>query len=52
MDLQPLAISRGAYDVPIDVAVPSGLSDVEINVKVFGDNMAAHQINFKFHVNR
>jgi heme/copper-type cytochrome/quinol oxidase subunit 2 len=52
MDIQPFSISKGDYAVPIDVTVPSGLNDVEINVKVFGDNMAAHELDAKFTVIR
>jgi hypothetical protein len=52
MDIQPFSISKGDYAVPIDVVVPSVVNDVEINVKVFGDNMSAHDLKVRFYVVR
>jgi hypothetical protein len=51
-DTQPFYIAKGGYAVPIDLTVPAGVDDVLIDVKVFGDNMPAHQVNFRFHVIR
>jgi hypothetical protein len=52
MDIQPFSISKSDYAVPIDVSVPPGLNDIEINVKVFGDNMETHELRANFAVSR
>ena len=50
--IQPFSIVKGAYAFPVDIIVPEDTAELRLSIKVFGDNMSAHQVNLKFKVQR
>jgi hypothetical protein len=51
-DIFPFSIAQSGLDIPLDIVVPVGVGDFDLNVNTFGDNMVSEKRNYHFEVKR
>lgn len=50
--MEPTSIAEGAYVVPLDITVPSSVTEFSCDAKIFGSNMRARKLQLHFIVYR